>query len=63
MYKYSLIGDLPVLVVDAVGNTMDDIVANTAEDTAVGAEDTLEYIPVTVWSVKGEIDMVISVMI
>ena len=62
MYKYSLTSDLPVLVVDAVGNT-DDIVANTAEDTAVGAEDTLEYILVTVWSVKGEIDMVISVMI
>ena len=41
---------------------MDDIVTNTAEDTAVGAEDTLEDVLVTVWSVKGEIDIVISVM-
>ena len=41
---------------------MDDTVANKAEDTAVGAEDTLENILVTVWSVEGEINMVISVM-
>ena len=59
----SLTSDLPVLVADAVGIVVDDIVANTAEDTAVGAENTPEDILVTVWSVKGESNMVISVMI